>query len=247
MRLISWNVNGLRAKVDHGGFLELCEEYAPDIVCLQEIKMAPWQKTFDLGEFYEYWNPCTTKGVSGTAVFARQKALPMALDMGAKPNQDDGRIIVLEYADFYLITAYVPTGTDGKKAEALQKKLAWLADFIEYVKRLNRKKPVILCGDMNIAHNEIDLSHPDRKSVGFTDGERAMITRLLESGFVDSYRCLHPDPADQYTWVSSRFKTGGLRLDYFFVSDTLRAKIIKADILREKAPTDHCPILLELA
>lgn len=246
MRLISWNVNGLRARVKNGGFLEFCQEYSPDFVCLQEIKMFPWQKCFDLGDVYEYWNPCTTKGVSGTAIFSKRKAISMAADMGVVLNSDDGRIITLEYADFYLVTVYVPTGTSGKRAEAIQKKLVWLTDFVTYVEDLKKKKLVILCGDMNIAHNEIDLSYPDSKIAGFTNDERGIITRILENGFVDSFRYLHPDAINQYTWVSNKFKTGGLRLDYFFVSDTFKSKIIKVDILREKAPMDHCPILLEL-
>ncbi len=246
MKFASWNVNGLRARADHGGFLEFCKEYSPDFICLQEIKMVPWQKQFDLGDVYEYWNPCSTKGVSGTAIFSKQKAMSMVLDMGVDFGGDDGRIITLEYFDFYLVTAYVPTGTGGKKSEAIQKKLVWLNDFVEYIKALNQKKPVILCGDMNIAHNEIDLSYPDHKSAGFTDEERAVITDILDSGFCDSFRYLHPNAETQYTWVSNRFKTGGLRLDYFFVSNVLNPKIIKADILREKVPTDHCPILLEL-
>ena len=246
MKFISWNVNGLRARVDHGDFLEFCKEFSPDFICLQEIKMTPWQKRFDLGKVYEYWNPCTTKGVSGTAVFSKKKAMSMVLDRGVDLNDDDGRIIALEFADFYLVTVYVPTGTCEKRTEAIQKKLAWLADFVGYIKGLNQKKPVILCGDMNIAHNEIDLSHPDPKSAGFTDKERAAITDILESGFCDSFRYLHPNAENQYTWVSNRFKTGGLRLDYFFVSDVFESNIIKADILREKALTDHCPIFLEL-
>ena len=246
MKFASWNVNGLRARVDHGGFLEFCKEYSPDFICLQEIKMTPWQKHFDPGDVYEYWNPCTTKGVSGTAIFSKKKAMSMVLDMGVHLNDDDGRIIALEYTDFYLVTVYVPTGTSGKRTEAIRKKLAWLTDFVEYIKGLNQKKPVILCGDMNIAHNEIDLSYPDPKSAGFTDEERAAITDILESGFCDSFRYLHPDAENQYTWVSNRFKTGGLRLDYFFVSSTFKSKIIKADILRETTPIDHCLIFLEL-
>ena len=209
--------------------------------------MFPWQKQFDLGEVYEYWNPCTIKGVSGTAIFSKNKAISMEVDMGVNSNNDnDGRVIVLEYANFYLVTVYVPTGTGRKRAEAIQKKLFWLRNFVEYLKELCRRKPVILCGDMNIAHNEIDLSYPDHKSAGFTDEERAVITDILDSGFCDSFRYLHPNAESQYTWVSNRFKTGGLRLDYFFVSGSLRSKIVKADILREEAPTDHCPILLEL-
>ena len=246
MKFVSWNVNGLRARVDHGGFLELGKEYSPDFICLQEIKKFPWQKHFDLGNVYEYWNPCTTKGVSGTAIFSKKKAMSMVLDMGIDLNDGDGRIIALEYADFSLVTVYVPTGTGGKRGEAIQKKLVWLSDFVSYIKVLNQKKPVILCGNMNIAHNEIDLSYPDPKSAGFTDKERAIITDILESGFCDSFRHLHPNAQNRYAWVSNRFKTGGLRLDYFFVSNAFKSKIIKADILREKTPIDHCPILLEL-
>lgn len=208
--------------------------------------MFPWQKQFYLGDVYEYWNPCTIKGVSGTAVFTKKKAISMVVDMGVDLKDNDGRVITLEYADFYLVTVYVPTGTGGKRAEAIQKKLFWLRNFVEYLKKLCRRKAVILCGDMNIAHNEIDLSYPDSKSAGFTNEERMIITELLDSGFVDTFRYLHPDAANQYTWVSNKFKTGGLRLDYFFVSNSLQSKIVKADILREEAPTDHCPILLEI-
>ncbi len=226
--------------------MEFCKEYSPDFVCLQEIKMFPWQKRFDLGEVYEYWNPCTIKGVSGTAIFSNNKAISMEADMGVHSSNDDGRVIALEYSDFYLVTVYVPTGTGGKRAEAIQKKLLWLRYFVEYLKELCLRKPVILCGDMNIAHNEIDLSYPDSRSAGFTDEERAVITTILNNGFVDTFRYLHRDAENQYTWVSNKFKTGGLRLDYFFVSNSLRSKIVTADILREKAATDHCPIFLEL-
>lgn len=152
-----------------------------------------------------------------------------------------------EYSGFFLVTAYVPTGTGGKRSEAIQKKLIWLDAFVQYIEGLNRKKPTIICGDMNIAHTKMDLSYPDSKAAGFTDEERAVITRILDIGFVDSFRCLHPDAIEQYTWVSNRFKTGGLRLDYFFLSKSLQSRILKADILREDAPMDHCPILLELS
>lgn len=246
MRLISWNVNGLRARVSRGGFLELCKEYSPDFVCLQEIKMFPCQKEFDLGDVYEYWNPCSMKGFSGTAVFSKRKALSMVVDMGIDLKDKNGRVITLEYPEFYLVTVYVPTGTDGKRSEAIQRKLLWLKDFLAYLKELCAQKSVILCGDMNIAHNEIDLSKPNSKGVGFTDEERAVITRILNSGFVDTFRYLHPDATGKYTWVSNRFKMGGLRLDYFLVSEQFKPHITKADILREKAPSDHCPILLEL-
>lgn len=246
MRIVSWNVNGLRARVHNGEFLEFCEKYSPDIMCVQEIKMFPWQKQFDLGKVYEYWNPSRVKGVSGTAVFSKRKALSMVVDMGVDLKENDGRIITLEYDGFYLVTVYVPTGTGGKRKEAIQNKLHWLSAFVKHISGLNQRKPVILCGDMNIAHNEIDLSYPDSKSAGFTDEEREVITTILNDGFVDAYRYLHPDAVGQYTWVSNRFKTGGLRLDYFFVSGVLQSKIIKADILRDEAPTDHCPILLEM-
>lgn len=245
MRIVSWNVNGLRARVNNGGFLEFCEKYSPDTLCLQEIKMFPWQKRFDLGNVYEYWNPSRTKGVSGTAVFSKSKAISMVIDMGVDLNENDGRVITLEYDSFYLVTVYVPSA-GGKGKGAIQHKLLWLKAFVEYLNDLSRRKSVILCGDMNIAHNEIDLSCPDSKSPGFTDEERKIITIILNSGFVDAYRYLHPDVSGKYTWVGNRFKTGGLRLDYFFVSSALRSKIIKADILRDDAPTDHCPILLEL-
>lgn len=246
MRFVSWNVNGLRARVKSGGFLELCREYSPDFICLQEIKMYPWQKKFDLGEVYEYWNPGSVPGVSGTAIFSKRKAVSSTLDMGGERGEEGGRVIALEFANFYLVTAYVPTGSGQNRREMMRIKMTWLEDFVGYVEALNRIKPVILCGDMNIAHNEIDLSHPDPRGIGFTDEERAVITRILESGFCDSFRYLHPDAAKQYTWVSNRFKDGGLRLDYFLVSNALKSKITRAEILRDKAPLDHCPILLEL-
>lgn len=246
MRLVSWNVNGLRARVRNGGFLEFCKEYSPDFVCLQEIKMYPWQKAFNLGEVFEYWNPSTTPGVSGTAIFSKRKAISSTLDMGNIQSGDDGRVIALEFVDFYLVTAYVPTGSGPNRREMMRRKMTWLEGFTGYIQSLNRIKPVILCGDLNIAHNEIDLSYPDPKGVGFTDEERAVITRILESGFCDSFRYLHPKAAKKYTWVSNGFKEGGLRLDYFLVSNALKTKISNADILREKALLDHCPILLEL-
>lgn len=245
MRFASWNVNGLRARVRKGEFLDFLDTYSPDFICLQEIKMTPAQKQFDLGGVYEYWNPGTSKGISGTAVFSKQKAVSVENDMG-RALKEDGRVITLDLDAFYLVTIYVPTGTGGKKHEKIQEKLAWLSVFVDYVTALNRRKPVILCGDMNIAHTANDLSFPDPKSAGFTPEERAVITRLLDAGFVDSFRVLHPDAAGRYSWVSNRFKTGGLRLDYFFVSERLKDKISGADILRDAAALDHCPILLEL-
>ena len=246
MRFVSWNVNGLRARVKNGGFAEFCNKYSPDFICLQEIKMFPWQKDFTLGNVYEYWNPSSSKGFSGTAVFAKEKAVSMTADMGKNLGDNDGRVITLEYSGFCLVTVYVPSGAGGKRSEALRKKLAWLDGFTEYIADLNRRKPVILCGDMNIAHTAADLSCPDPKSAGFTDEERAVITKILNSGFADSFRLLHPNADGRYTWVSNRFKTGGLRLDYFFVSEALLPKITRAEILREESPKDHCPILLNM-
>lgn len=206
-------------------------------------KNVPLAKAVRFGDVYEYWNSSRVKGVSGTAVFSKGKAISMVVDMGVDLKENDGIVITLEYNGFYLVTVYVPTGENKK--EVMQNKLLWLKSFVEYLDGLCRRKSVILCGDMNIAHNEIDLSYPDSRCAGFTDEEREVITTILNNGFVDVYRYLHPEDVGQYTWISNRFKTGGLRLDYFFVSSALRPKIIRAEILKDEAPTDHCPILLE--
>lgn len=246
MRFATWNVNGLRARMNKGEFLRFYRAYSPDFLCLQEIKMTPEQKQFDIGVAYEYWNPGPQRGVSGTAVFSKWKAVAVENDMGINPTEDGGRVITLTFDRFYLVTAYVPTGTRESKREALRKKLSWLSTFTDYITKLSAKKPVILCGDMNIAHSVLDACFPNPHSAGFTKPERAAIDRILGAGFIDSFRYLHPDATGCYSWVGNRTKAGGLRLDYFFVSECLKERILRADILRDAAALDHCPVILEL-
>ena len=249
MRLISWNVNGLRACVGKG-FLEFFDEIRADAVCLQETKMQPDQLTLELEGYSQYWNSAVKKGYSGTAIFTRMQPLSVRNGMDLPEHDTEGRVITCEFEDFYLVTVYTPNAQN--ELARLDYRMSWDDAFREFLLELDAKKPVIVCGDMNVAHKEIDLKNPgpNRGSAGFTDEEREKFTRLLESGFTDSFRYLHPDLIGAYSWWSYRFKArqnnAGWRIDYFLVSDRIKDKIVTASILPEVMGSDHCPVMLEI-
>ena len=250
MKFISWNVNGLRACLKKG-FLEFWQREAPDFLCLQETKMEQGQAELALGEgILEFWNPAEKKGYSGTAVFTPHSPMACALGMDREPYDHEGRLITLEYEGFYLVCCYTPNAQDGLKR--LDFRMAWEDELRAYLMSLDRFKPVIYCGDLNVAHQEIDLKNPktNRGNAGFSDQEREKMTALLSSGFTDTFRWLYPDREGAYSWWSYRFharqNNAGWRIDYFIVSDRLRNKILRAEILSDVEGSDHCPVLLEL-
>ncbi len=249
MRLISWNVNGLRACVGKG-FLDFFHEIRADAVCLQETKMQPGQLTLELEGYSQYWNSAEKKGYSGTAVFTKKTPVSVKNGMDIPEHDNEGRVITCEYEDFYLVTVYTPNAQS--ELARLDYRMTWDDAFREYLLELDAKKPVIVCGDMNVAHREIDLKNPgpNRGSAGFTDEEREKFTRLLDAGFTDSFRYLHPDLTGAYSWWSYRFKArqnnAGWRIDYFLVSDRIKDKIVTASILPEVMGSDHCPVMLEI-
>ena len=249
MRLISWNVNGLRACVGKG-FLDFFHEIRADAVCLQETKMQPDQLTLELDGYAQNWNSAVKKGYSGTAIFTKQQPLSVKNGMDIPEHDNEGRVITCEYENFYLVTVYTPNAQS--ELARLDYRMTWDDAFREYLLELDAKKPVIVCGDMNVAHKEIDLKNPgpNRGSAGFTDEEREKFTKLLESGFTDTFRHLHPDLTGAYSWWSYRFKArqnnAGWRIDYFLVSDRIKDKIVTASILPEVMGSDHCPVMLEI-
>ena len=249
MKFISWNVNGLRACLKKG-FLDFYRRQSPDFLCLQETKMEQGQAELDLGGCLEFWNSADKKGYSGTAVFTPHAPLAAACGMDCDKHDHEGRLITLEYEGFYLVCCYTPNAQDGLKR--LDYRMEWEDDLREYLISLDRGKPGIYCGDLNVAHQEIDLKNPktNRGNPGFSDQEREKMTALLSSGFADSFRVLHPDRKDAYSWWSYRFharqNNAGWRIDYFIVSDRLRDKIVRAEILADVEGSDHCPVLLEL-
>ena len=248
MKLISWNVNGLRACLDKG-FLDFCAQAQADVICLQETKMQPHQAQVDLPGYHQYWNSAQKKGYSGTAVFTKQEPLSVSYDFGPEEHRTEGRVITAEYPEFYLVCCYTPNSQDGLKR--LDYRMQWEDDFRGYLCQLDTIKPVVLCGDLNVAHEEIDLKNPktNRRNAGFTDEERGKLTELLGCGFVDTFRALWPDRVT-YSWWSYRFNArknnAGWRIDYFLVSERLRDRIRQAEILTEVTGSDHCPVLLEL-
>ena len=250
MKFISWNVNGLRACMKKG-FLDFYQREQPDFCCLQETKMERGQADIPLGEeILEYWNSAEKKGYSGTAVFTPHRPLGVAYGMDREPHDHEGRLITLEYEPFYLVCCYTPNSQDGLKR--LGSRMEWEDDLRDYLMSLDRHKPVIYCGDLNVAHQEIDLKNPktNRMNAGFTDQEREKMTALLASGFTDTFRFLNPEVTGAYSWWSYRFharaNNAGWRIDYFIVSDRLRDKIRRAEILADVEGSDHCPVLLEL-
>ena len=249
MRLISWNVNGLRACVGKG-FLDFFDEIRADAVCLQETKMQPDQLTLELEGYQQYWNSAIKKGYSGTAIFTKMQPLSVKNGMDIPEHDNEGRVITCEFENFYLVTVYTPNAQS--ELARLDYRMTWDDAFREFLLELDAKKPVIVCGDMNVAHKEIDLKNPgpNRGSAGFTDEEREKFTKLLDAGFTDTFRYLHPDLIGAYSWWSYRFKArqnnAGWRIDYFLVSDRIKDKIVTASILPEVMGSDHCPVMLEM-
>ena len=248
MKLISWNVNGLRACVGKG-FEESFKALDADVFCLQETKMQEGQLDLQFPGYESYWNYADKKGYSGTAVYTRVKPLSVTLDMGIDEHDHEGRVITVEFKDFHLVCVYVPNSQDGLKR--LDYRMKWEDDFRSYVTSLAEKKGVVICGDLNVAHNEIDLKNPssNRNNAGFTDEERGKFNALLNAGFVDSWRMLNPDTV-KYSWWSYRFqarqRNAGWRIDYFLVSDSMKDRIAGAEIHNEILGSDHCPVGLEL-
>ncbi len=249
-RLISWNVNGLRAVVGKD-FVETFKTLDADFFCLQETKMQAGQLDLEFDGYRSYWNYADKKGYSGTAIYTRQEPLNVTLGIGIDEHDHEGRVITLEMETFYLVNVYVPNSQDGLKR--LDYRMRWEDDFRGYLLRLNEKKPVIVCGDLNVAHQEIDLKNPktNRKNAGFTDEEREKMTKLLDSGFTDSWRFFNPDLEGVYSWWSYRFKAreknAGWRIDYFLVSNRLQERLSDAKIHTEIYGSDHCPVEVDLS
>ena len=246
MKFISWNVNGLRACMQKG-FEDSFRTLDADFFCLQETKMQAGQLDLQFEGYNSYWNYADKKGYSGTAIYTRHTPISVSYGIGIDEHDHEGRVITLEMQDFYLVTCYTPNSQDGLRR--LDYRMQWETDFLNYIKQLDAKKPVILCGDLNVAHEEIDLKNPktNRKNAGFTDEERQKMTQFLANGFIDTFRTLHPD-APTYSWWSYRFrareKNAGWRIDYFIVSERLRANIASAAIHTEIYGSDHCPVEL---
>ena len=245
MKLISWNVNGLRACVEKG-FSDFFNEIDADIFCLQETKLQEGQINLDLSGYHQFWNYAEKKGYSGTAIFSKEEPMSVTYGLGIEKHDHEGRVITLEFDSFYMITVYTPNSQDELKR--LDYRMEWEDDFLKYLKSLEEKKPVIVCGDMNVAHKEIDLKNPktNRKNAGFTDEERNKFTTLLESGFTDTFRFFYPDLEGAYSWWSYRFKAreknAGWRIDYFLVSQSLNSTLEDAIIYKDVFGSDHCPV-----
>lgn len=249
MKFISWNVNGLRACVQKG-FLDFFNSIDADFFCIQESKLQAGQIDLDLPGYHQYWNYAEKKGYSGTAIFAKNEPLSVSYGIGIEEHDKEGRVITLEYDNFYLVTCYTPNSQNELKR--LPYRMQWEDDFREYLKTLDAKKPVILCGDLNVAHNEIDLKNPktNRKNAGFSDEERAKMTELLSSGFTDTFRYFYPDAEGIYSWWSYRFKAreknAGWRIDYFITSKRINDKLKKAAIHTDVLGSDHCPVEVDI-
>ena len=249
MKLISWNVNGLRAAMGKG-FMDTFAQLDADAFCLNETKLQPGQIELDLPSYHQYWNSAEKKGYSGVAVFTRQEPLSVRYGIGVDEFDHEGRVLTLEMPQFYLVSCYTPNSQDGLKR--LEYRMRWEDAFLSYLKSLEREKPVVLCGDLNVAHQEIDIKNPksNRMNAGFTDQEREKMTRLLNAGFVDTFRALHPDETGAYSWWSYRFhareNNAGWRIDYFIVSESLREHVREAAIHPEIFGSDHCPVELVL-
>ncbi len=249
MKLISWNVNGLRACVGKG-FLDFFYEVDADFFCLQETKMQVGQLELALPDYHQYWNSAEKKGYSGTAIFSRQEPLSVSYGLPQEEHNHEGRVITLELEKFYLVTVYTPNSQD--ELARLDYRMQWEDDFRAYLMELDQKKPVIVCGDLNVAHQEIDLKNPktNRRNAGFTDEERGKLTTLLQSGFTDSFRYFYPDMTGIYSWWSYRFKAreknAGWRIDYFLVSDRLQEHLSGAKIHTDVFGSDHCPVEVDL-
>ena len=245
MKFISWNVNGLRACVGKG-FLDFFKEADADIFCLQETKLQAGQIDLELPGYHQYWNYAEKKGYSGTAIFAKEEALRVTCGIGMEEHDHEGRVLTLEYPDFYFVTVYTPNSQN--ELARLDYRMKWEDDFLSYLKKLEETKPVIFCGDLNVAHKEIDLKNPksNRKNAGFTDEERGKFTALVEAGFIDTFRHFYPDLEGVYSWWSYRFsaraKNAGWRIDYFLTSASLKDRLEDAIIYRDVMGSDHCPV-----
>lgn len=250
MKLISWNVNGLRACLKKG-FADFVAQARPDVLCLQETKLQAGQLELDLPGYRQYWNYAEKKGYSGTAVFSKAEPISVTRGFGDDIHNHEGRVITAEYPGFYLVCCYTPNAQDGLKR--IDYRMRWEDDFRGYLLALDKAKPVVLCGDLNVAHEEIDLKNPgpNRGNAGFSDEERGKMTELLSAGFVDTFRALYPDKTGAYSWWSYRFNArannAGWRIDYFIVSARLQDRIAGAEILSDVQGSDHCPVVLELA
>lgn len=249
LKLISWNVNGLRAQV-RKGFLEKLEALDPDILCLQEIKLSEGQLELDLENYEEYYNYAERKGYSGTAIFTKKKPLSVTYGIGIPEHDQEGRVITMAFESFILVTCYTPNSKRG--LERLDYRQVWEDAFLAYLKKLEEDKPVVVCGDLNVAHNDIDLANPasNHKNAGFTDEERAKFNQLLDNGFIDTFRYFHPVETEAYTWWSnfanSRARNIGWRIDYFLASEALKPRLISASIHANVMGSDHCPVELQL-
>ena len=248
-KMISWNVNGLRACVGKG-FLDYFKEMDADIFCIQESKLQEGQIELDLEGYHQYWNYAKKKGYSGTALFNKEEPVSVAYGIGIEEHDQEGRVITAEFADYYVVTCYTPNSQS--ELRRLEYRMQWEKDFLAYLLRLQEKKPVICCGDMNVAHKEIDLKNPktNHKNAGFTDEERACFDRMLESGFIDTFRYFYPDQEGIYSWWSYRFrareKNAGWRIDYFITSPALKDRLEDARIHTEIMGSDHCPVELKI-
>lgn len=249
MRLISWNVNGIRAAVKKG-FMDFFNDVDADIFCLQETKLSAGQLDLELEGYHQYWNYAEKKGYSGTAVFTKEEPIHVSYGIDMEEHDKEGRVITCEYEDFFLVTCYTPNSQRG--LARLDYRMEWEEDFRKYLNMLDQVKPVVLCGDLNVAHKEIDLKNPaaNRKNAGFSDEERSQFQNLLDAGYTDTFRHLYPDAADRYSWWSyitkARERNAGWRIDYFVVSDRLADSIAEADIRDDIFGSDHCPVYLEL-
>ena len=247
MKLISWNVNGIRACVGKN-FMEFFNEVDADIFCLQETKLQENQIDLQLEGYYQYWNYAKKKGYSGTAIFTKKEPLNVIYGMGIEEHDQEGRLITLEFEDFYMVTVYTPNSQSELKR--LNYRMKWEDDFKKYLKELDKKKPVVVCGDLNVAHKEIDLKNPktNRKNAGFTDEERNKFTELLNAGFIDTFRYFYPTEENIYSGWSYRFKAreknAGWRIDYFCVSEKMKDRLESAKIHTEVLGSDHCPVEL---
>lgn len=250
MKLISWNVNGIRACVQKG-FLDFFKEVDADIFCIQESKLQEGQIELDLEGYHQYWNYAKKKGYSGTAIFTKQEPIEVTYGLGIEEHDQEGRVITLEFEQFYMVTVYTPNSQN--ELARLPYRMEWEEAFKEYLKKLDEKKPVIVCGDLNVAHKEIDLKNPktNQKNAGFTIEERTKFSELLENGFTDTFRYFYPDMVEIYSWWSYRFKAreknAGWRIDYFLTSSSLDERLVGAKIHTEVLGSDHCPVELEIS
>lgn len=249
MRMISWNVNGIRAAMGKG-FLDFVAGQNADIICIQETKMQEGQAEVPVDGYHQYWCSAEKKGYSGTALFTKEEPENVSYGIGIDEHDHEGRVITAEYGKFYLVNVYVPNSQDGLKR--LDYRMRWEDDFRAYLKKLEKTKPVVVCGDFNVAHKEIDLKNPktNKKNAGFTDEERDKMTELQNAGFIDTFRYFYPDMEGAYSWWSYRFNArknnAGWRIDYFLVSEELRSNLKKAEILSDVFGSDHCPVVLEM-